>query len=166
MFGHKKGPASPAPHRDKLGIYIHIPFCRSKCDYCDFYSLAGREDRMDDYQKALLAHLAETAPQARGIPVDTVYFGGGTPSFYGDKRLRELLAAIEKLFDLEKGAEITLEANPDSVDFKALKRLRKAGFIRLSLGMQSACPARPWRRGRPRWSTPCPSFPSTCPAMG
>ena len=141
MFGHKKGPASHTPEQDKLGIYIHIPFCRSKCDYCDFYSLAGREDRMDDYQKALLAHLEETAPMAKGIPVDTIYFGGGTPSFYGDKRLRELLAAIEKLFDLEKGAEITLEANPDSVDWKALKRLRKAGFNRLSLGMQSACAA-------------------------
>ena len=140
MFGHKKGPASRAPERDKLGIYIHIPFCRSKCDYCDFYSLAGREDQMDRYQKALLAHLAETAPLAKGIPVDTVYFGGGTPSFYGDKRLRELLEAIEKWFDLDKGAEITLEANPDSVDFKALRRLRKAGFNRLSLGMQSACP--------------------------
>ena len=141
MLGRKKQSGHGAGTPDKLGIYIHIPFCRSKCDYCDFYSLAGREDRMDAYQKALLAHLAETAPLAKGIPVDTVYFGGGTPSFYGDKRLRELLAAIEKLFDLEKGAEITLEANPDSVDFKALKRLRKVGFNRLSLGMQSACPA-------------------------
>ena len=51
---------------EKLGLYIHIPFCRSKCDYCDFYSLAGREDRMDDYQKALLAHMKETAPLTRG----------------------------------------------------------------------------------------------------
>ena len=61
---------------DKLGIYIHIPFCRSKCDYCDFYSLSGREGRMDHYQKALLAHLRETAPLTQGIPVDSVYFGG------------------------------------------------------------------------------------------
>ena len=65
---------------DKLGIYIHIPFCRSKCDYCDFYSLSGREGRMDHYQKALLAHLRETAPLTQGIPVDSVYFGGGTPT--------------------------------------------------------------------------------------
>ena len=65
----------------KLGLYIHIPFCRSKCDYCDFYSLSGRETRMDDYQKALLVHMGETAPQARSYSVDTVYFGGGTPSF-------------------------------------------------------------------------------------
>ena len=140
MFGAKKqtNPHSPAP--DKLGIYIHIPFCRSKCDYCDFYSLAGKEARMDAYQKALLAHLAETAPLAKGIPVDTVYFGGGTPSFYGEKRLRELLAAIQKQFKVDQDAEITLEANPDSVDLPSLRRLRKAGFNRLSLGMQSACP--------------------------
>lgn len=139
MFGRKK--ATAPQQQEKLGLYIHIPFCRSKCDYCDFYSLANREDRMDDYQKALLAHLRETAPLAQDIPVDTIYFGGGTPSFYGEKRLRELLAAIKKEFRVEKNAEITLEANPDSVDLKALRALRRAGFNRLSLGMQSACPA-------------------------
>lgn len=68
---------------EKLGLYVHIPFCRSKCDYCDFYSLAGKEGRMDDYQKALLAHMKETAPLTRGWQVDTVYFGGGTPAFTG-----------------------------------------------------------------------------------
>ena len=125
---------------DKLGIYIHIPFCRSKCDYCDFYSLAGREDRMDAYQKALLAHIRETAPLAQGIPVDTIYFGGGTPSWYGARRIQELLSALSKLFQVEKDAEITVEANPDSVDLRALRRLRKAGVNRLSLGMQSGCP--------------------------
>lgn len=123
---------------DKLGIYIHIPFCRSKCDYCDFYSLSGQENKMDQYQKALLAHLKETAPLTQGIPVDSVYFGGGTPSFYGAKRLKELLAAIHKLFQIEKGAEITVECNPDSVDLRALRILRNAGVNRLSLGMQSA----------------------------
>lgn len=129
-----------AQPEEKLGIYLHIPFCRSKCDYCDFYSLAGREDRMDGFQKALLAHLKETASMVRGFAVDTVYFGGGTPSFYGEKRLRELLAAIKKHYRLEKGAEITFEANPDSVEFKALRALRRAGFNRISLGLQSACP--------------------------
>ena len=125
---------------DKLGIYIHIPFCRSKCDYCDFYSLAGREDRMDAYQKSLLAHIRETAPLAQGIPVDTIYFGGGTPSWYGARRIQELLSALSKLFQVEKDAEITVEANPDSVDLRALRRLRKAGVNRLSLGMQSGFP--------------------------
>ena len=124
-----------------LGIYIHIPFCRSKCDYCDFYSLAGREGYMDAYQKALIAHLAETAPRARGLVVDTVYFGGGTPSYYGAKRLVRLLKTIRSHFRLWRDAEITLEANPDSVDTQSLTELRHAGFNRISLGMQSACDA-------------------------
>lgn len=123
---------------DKLGIYIHIPFCRSKCDYCDFYSLAGRDDRMDQYQKALLSHIKETAPLAQDFPVDTIYIGGGTPSYYGAKRLKELLGMIRKLYKVEKDAEVTVECNPDSVDVKSLKILRKAGVNRLSMGMQSA----------------------------
>ncbi len=132
-----------------LGLYIHIPFCKSKCQYCDFYSLSGREDRMDAYQKALLAHLTESAPHAGAYTVDTVYFGGGTPSFYGDKRLVELLKLIKKLFRVDKHAEITLEANPDSVDFKMLKHLRRAGFNRISLGVQSADDAQLADLGRP-----------------
>lgn len=123
---------------EKLGLYIHIPFCRSKCDYCDFYSLAGKEGRMDDYLKALLAHLKETAPLTRGWQVDTVYFGGGTPSLFGEKRLREVLGLIAKRFDLARDAEITVECNPDSVDKRVLTGLRRAGVNRISLGVQSA----------------------------
>ncbi|MBE6972710.1 MAG: radical SAM family heme chaperone HemW [Ruminococcaceae bacterium] len=124
---------------NKLGIYIHIPFCRSKCDYCDFYSLSGRENDMDAYQKALIAHIRETATLARHMEVDTIYFGGGTPSYYGAKRLKEILALLKKQFRVLKDAEITLEGNPDSVDSKMLTALRRAGFNRLSLGVQSAC---------------------------
>ena len=120
----------------KLGIYIHIPFCRRKCDYCDFYSLAGREDQMDPYQKALLAHIKETAPLAKGYQVDTVYFGGGTPSYYGEKRLRELLGEVNKRFDVARDAEVTVECNPDSVDKKMLCKLRRAGFNRISLSVR------------------------------
>lgn len=134
---------------EKLGIYIHIPFCRSKCDYCDFYSLAGQEERMDDYQKALLAHLKETAPFAKEYQVDTVYFGGGTPSFYGAKRLCELLAAVRRRFHVARDAEITVECNPDSVDKKALLKLRRAGVNRISLGVQSACEEELKRLHRP-----------------
>ena len=124
---------------EKLGLYVHIPFCRSKCDYCDFYSLAGKEGRMDDYQKALLAHMKETAPLTRGWQVDTVYFGGGTPSYLGTKRLVKILKTILKKYKVDKQAEITLEANPDSAgDWKELRTLRRCGFNRLSLGMQSA----------------------------
>ena len=122
-----------------LGLYIHIPFCRQKCSYCDFYSLAGREDRMDDYTAALRAHLAEAAPFVSGYTVDTVYFGGGTPSCLGEKRLARLLKLIEKKYRLAREPEVTLEANPDSAgDWKVLRALRKAGFNRLSLGMQAA----------------------------
>ena len=123
----------------KLGIYIHIPFCRSKCDYCDFYSLAGREGDMDTYQKALVAHIKETAPLVRHMEVDTIYFGGGTPSYYGVRRLKEVLSLLKKQFRVLREAEITLEANPDSVDVNMLNTLRRAGFNRLSLGVQSAC---------------------------
>lgn len=133
--------AKQAKVQEKLGIYVHIPFCRSKCDYCDFYSLAGQDRWMDTYQKALLAHIKETAQVAGSFPVDTIYFGGGTPSYYGGKRLKELLSAIKKLFSVEKQAEITFEANPDSVDVRTLRTLRKAGFNRISMGIQSACPS-------------------------
>lgn len=132
-----------------LGLYIHIPFCRSKCAYCDFYSLSGREQHMDAYQRALLTHLTESAPMAKAYCVDTVYFGGGTPSFYGEKRLSELLKHIKKIYHLEPNAEITMEANPDSVDLKMLKRLRRAGFNRISLGVQSADNALLSSLGRP-----------------
>ena len=126
---------------EKLGVYIHIPFCRSKCDYCDFYSLAGREERMDDYLRALIAHIRETGPLARGYQVDSIYFGGGTPSFFGDKRLRAVLAEVDKRFDVARDTEVTVECNPDSVDEKMLARLRRAGVNRISLGVQSACDA-------------------------
>lgn len=128
-----------APEKKPLGLYIHIPFCKRKCAYCDFYSLAGAEGRMDDYADALCAHLTEQAAYLTGYRVDTVYFGGGTPSYLGAKRLEKILRTVFKRFGVAKDAEITLEANPDSAgDRRELKRLRKAGFNRLSLGMQSA----------------------------
>ena len=132
-----------------LGLYIHIPFCRNKCAYCDFYSLSGQEGRMDDYQRALLSHLTESAPRADGYTVDTIYFGGGTPSFYGEKRLSALLRHIRRRYHVDPRAEITLEANPDSVEERMLRRLRRAGFNRISLGVQAADDALLARLGRP-----------------
>lgn len=126
---------------NSLGLYLHIPFCRSKCDYCDFYSLAGQDDRMDDYQQALLRQIAETAPRSAKQVVNSVYIGGGTPTWYGEKRLLELVGAVKKRFSLSKDVEFTVEANPDSVDEKLLRRLRRAGVNRISMGMQSACDA-------------------------
>ena len=124
---------------NSLGLYLHIPFCRSKCDYCDFYSLAGQDDLMPRYQKALLSHIEECARLAKQDEVDSIYIGGGTPSWYGADRVKELLAALYKHFKISRTAEITMEANPDSVDFKSLRKLRRAGVNRISMGMQSAC---------------------------
>ena len=120
-----------------LGIYIHVPFCRSKCEYCDFYSLAGDHDRlMEDYISAITTHIAETGPLTPAYKVDTIYFGGGTPSFLGARGLSIILNAIRKHFDVATGAEITFEANPDSVTGPMLRRLRAEGFNRVSLGIQ------------------------------
>ena len=132
-----------------LGLYIHIPFCKAKCAYCDFYSLAHSEEKMDAYTAALLRHLEEVAPRAAGMQVDTVYFGGGTPSYLGAARLCRILQTVLRRYDVARDAEITLEANPASAgDWKELRRLRRAGFTRLSLGVQSTDDALLRRIGR------------------
>ena len=121
-----------------LGIYVHIPFCRSKCQYCDFYSLACKDDkRMDAYINAVCAHIKEAGQLAPGYKVDTVYFGGGTPSYLGGDGLATILSAVRKYFDVTSDAEITFEANPDSISDKLLRRLRGEGFNRVSLGVQN-----------------------------
>ena len=141
MRAHTEKPA--------LGLYIHIPFCKAKCAYCDFYSLAHSEEKMDAYTAALLRHLEEVAPRAAGMQVDTVYFGGGTPSYLGASRLVRLLQAVQRRYNVDRDAEITLEANPDSAgDWKTLRTLRRAGFNRLSLGVQSTDDALLRRIGR------------------
>ena len=120
-----------------LGLYLHIPYCFSKCRYCDFYSAPGQRGVPSAYVDALLRELHRFSPDAPLRP-DTLYFGGGTPSFYGEKRLREVLKTVAKRFDLAKDAEITVECNPDSVDKKVFQALRRAGVNRISLGVQSA----------------------------
>ena len=123
--------------RKPLGIYVHVPFCRSKCQYCDFYSLTTREDKlMDDYVAAVCKHIKESAATAPGYLVDTIYFGGGTPSFLGAEGLSLILNAIRRNFRVAYDAEITFEANPDSVTDRLLKRLHSEGFNRVSLGIQ------------------------------
>ena len=131
-------PIFPRTQKVPLGIYIHIPFCRSKCEYCDFYSLPqADEETMDRYLKALCAHIRETGPQAPAYRVDTVYFGGGTPTYFGADRLAAVMSAVRESFDVDPAAEITFEANPDSVNLKLLRRLSREGFNRISLGIQS-----------------------------
>ncbi len=124
--------------RRPLGLYVHIPFCRCKCAYCDFYSLPREESRMDGYAAALAAHLAKEAERAGDHEVDTVYFGGGTPTIFGAERLSALLTLIKEKYHLAPNAEITLEGNPESArEEGALRTLREAGFNRISLGVQA-----------------------------
>ena len=120
-----------------LGIYIHIPFCKAKCQYCDFYSVTCKDHGlMERYMQAICTHIVETAPQAPGYQVDTIYFGGGTPSYFGAEGLTTILNTIRKHFDVSNRAEITFEANPDSIDDRLLRQLRREGFNRVSLGIQ------------------------------
>ena len=125
--------------RGSLGLYLHIPFCRSKCRYCDFYSLPRAEGEMDRYVRALTAQLIRQAPLTAGYGVDTIYFGGGTPSYLGWRRLTSLLETALDHYRVCPDSEITLEANPDSLeDPGQVRELVSAGFNRVSLGVQSA----------------------------
>ena len=126
--------------KKNIGVYIHIPFCARKCAYCDFYSLQGSagSSLIPEYHKALLRHIAESSQQLRGYYIDTVYFGGGTPSYYGAGRLIELFEALKSTGSVLVDSEVTAEVNPDSVTKTDLVKMRRAGFNRLSVGVQSA----------------------------
>ena len=125
--------------KEKLGIYIHIPFCKSKCGYCDFCSHPpASAQEIERYLNALLLHMQDFSAAAADYTVDTVYFGGGTPTMLSAKQLCALLDCVRDSFTLEKDAEITTEANPGTVDRRALRALRKCGFNRISFGLQSA----------------------------
>lgn len=116
------------------GLYIHLPFCKQKCNYCDFASFAGRELFIDDYLRAL----AQEAAQCAVRRFDTLYVGGGTPSLLSEKQLRALVYLLEKNFGpVTAYAESTFEANPESLTLEKLRILKNAGFNRLSLGLQS-----------------------------
>jgi oxygen-independent coproporphyrinogen-3 oxidase len=117
-------------------LYVHLPFCASRCGYCAFVVEVGALDRRDEYLQALLAELA--AEVGRLAQLDTVYLGGGTPTLMEPGRLARLMAAIRP--HLAAGAEVTVEANPETVDLAAFSALREAGITRVSLGAQSFQP--------------------------
>lgn len=127
-----------------FGIYIHVPFCESKCPYCDFYSRPpkgsgkNKEEYIKEYTAGVKNRLVSYAKKYGSRPVDSVYFGGGTPSVLGAEALAEILSAIKENFHVTTDAEITAEANPCSVDEEFFRALRKSGFNRLSMGLQSA----------------------------
>jgi len=134
-----------------LGIYVHVPFCARRCGYCDFNTYTATElggtsglGNQESYADSAIAELDLAADalagHGRARPTSTVFFGGGTPTLLPPADLARMLTAIRERIGLEAGAEVTTEANPDSVDAASLRALAQAGFTRVSFGMQSAVP--------------------------
>jgi oxygen-independent coproporphyrinogen-3 oxidase len=138
--------ALAAAGRRGFGVYLHVPFCASRCGYCDFNTYTAAELpglRPESYVQTVRAELALAAKALAGNPppaVDTVFVGGGTPTLLPPDDLAGLLDAVDATWGLATDAEVTTEANPESVDAGSLRRLRAAGYTRISLGMQSAAP--------------------------
>lgn len=132
MFGRRR-------QSKRLGIYIHIPFCISKCAYCDFYSYAPRDTRVfSAYVDALISHMQSYRVAGGDYSPDTVFIGGGTPTVLPEEEMLRLLKAIKTTFHLQKNVEFTMECNPATVTLPMLKKYRRAGVNRLSIGLQSA----------------------------
>lgn len=147
--GSAAGPgAGPTTGDVPFGVYVHVPFCRVRCGYCDFNTYTASElrgVRRDDYAGHAVREIewAATVLDRSGVPrrpVSTVFFGGGTPTMLPASDLAMILRAIDDTWGILPGAEVTTEANPDSVDAASLETLRAGGFNRISYGMQSAVP--------------------------
>lgn len=119
-----------------IGIYLHIPFCKSKCDYCDFYSLVGKEDMLEQYTQSLVSALGKWGQKLKRS-ADTLYFGGGTPSLLSPTQIGRIIKAARDNFSLTD-AEITLECNPSTVHDGFFEQVAECGINRISLGLQSA----------------------------
>lgn len=118
-------------------LYIHIPFCGSKCHYCSFNSVTGKARYTGKYVDALLAEMDFYRARLRGRSVPTVFFGGGTPSLLSGEQVQRLLDGVRERFKLEAGAEVSLESNPGTLDLEKLRGYRAAGVNRISIGVQS-----------------------------
>jgi oxygen-independent coproporphyrinogen-3 oxidase len=122
-------------------LYLHIPFCHHRCSYCDFNTYSGMESLIPEYVRGVcqeIRYIARSSPQI--IPIQTIFFGGGTPSILPIGEIECIFTAIEQEFELIEGLEISLEANPGRLSIEYLKSLRDLGVNRISLGMQSANP--------------------------
>ena len=126
-----------------LSLYIHIPWCVKKCPYCDFNSHESRAKKDEEqfpekrYVAALIADLEQSVPRVYGHKIKSVFFGGGTPSLFSAESIDEILSAVRMLTPLDYGAEVTLEANPGTVDTAHFAGYKQAGVNRVSLGIQS-----------------------------
>ena len=123
----------------KLGVYVHVPFCRSKCAYCDFYSFAPGDDTIyERYINALLSHMEYYKSAVSQRTPDSVYIGGGTPTALPEEQLLRLVRGVRHTFHLAKNAEFSVEVNPATVTYRTFVRMRRAGVNRISIGLQSA----------------------------
>ena len=129
-----------------IGIYVHIPFCKQKCKYCDFVSFTNKEDMFEEYFKCLLMEIEEKAKdynvevingRKEKIGVNTIYIGGGTPSFAHEKYIEKVILKIKECFKVLKTSEITIEVNPGTVNEGKLKKYYEIGINRISIGLQS-----------------------------
>ena len=135
------------------GIYIHIPFCKSRCSYCDFATGLYNSDLAERYVKALEIDIQTTRETEHTKAVDTIYFGGGTPSMLSPSQIERLLDAVHKRFQVDPTAEVTMEVNPGSVSRSTLSEFRRVGINRASFGAQTFDDAELARLGRSHTST-------------
>lgn len=119
------------------GLYIHIPFCESKCIYCDFYSMANNNHLIDKYIDALLVEAVERKNELNSESLTTVYLGGGTPSLLSTTQLSKLVNGLKKVFDFSAVEEFTIEVNPDDVTPEYIQQAKSLGINRVSMGVQS-----------------------------
>ena len=122
---------------NKAGIYLHIPFCKTKCIYCDFYSVTKREDSISQFIDCLIMEIELNKKTLEGYTFDTIFFGGGTPSVLEPNQIERILNALSKDYKLDQKMEITLECNPGEINYDKLKKFRELGINRLSIGFQS-----------------------------
>jgi len=121
----------------KLGLYIHIPFCKRKCHYCDFISFSNKTDLIEQYINSLNKEIKKCRINKDEYEVKTIYFGGGTPSFIDSSYIIEIIKTLREKFNISENAEVTIEINPGTVDEQKLKDYYNAGINRISFGLQS-----------------------------
>lgn len=126
----------PLMARD-LSLYIHIPFCKSRCMYCAFLTFAGKNECVPKYVKSLCEEIAHWAPDFKNYRVEAIYFGGGTPSLIPAELIKKIIQQIRAKFKVKRGAEVSIECNPESVELSKLKIYKAAGINRFSIGIQS-----------------------------
>ena len=131
-----------------LSLYIHIPFCRCICLYCNFLTFANKTGQKGEYVKALSRQIRLLAPECKNRPVKSIYFGGGTPSLLDDQHIQTILENIQTNYNVTKNAEISIEANPETISIEKIEHYKDMGINRLTIGIQSLNDKSLFRVGR------------------